>query len=242
MSGTPALEAEGKPAKAKGLSLGKKIQFVAVTAFWIVEVFASAGRWDWVRGWICTVAYLTGTSAAGLLVRRYNPDLLKARAQWRRKDTKRFDKILLSVFVPLSFLQPPVAGLDAVRFRWSSMPFWTVYAGLILFALAMTMMTWAMIVNPHAETSVRIQSDRDHKTVTAGPYRFVRHPMYVGAILMYPAMALIFGSMWALALSGLIAAVFILRTTLEDRTLRRELPGYVEFAAQTRYRLIPGVW
>jgi protein-S-isoprenylcysteine O-methyltransferase Ste14 len=108
--------------------------------------------------------------------------------------------------------------------------------------MAMALITWAMMANPHAETTVRIQTDRDHKAVTSGPYRIVRHPMYVGAILMYPAAALMFGSMWALAISGLIAILFVWRTALEDRTLRRELPGYEEFAALTRYRLIPGLW
>ena len=75
-----------------------------------------------------------------------------------------------------------------------------------------------------------------------GPYRFVRHPMYLGAIFLYPATALIFGSRWALALSGLMSALFVWRTALEDRTLRQELPGYREFAASTRYRLVPGLW
>jgi protein-S-isoprenylcysteine O-methyltransferase Ste14 len=179
---------------------------------------------------------------AGLLVHLRNPALLEARANWRRRDTKPFDKVFLSLFLPLTFLQPAVAGLDAVRYGWSSMPFATLYAGLILFAMAMTLITWAMMANPHAETTVRIQTDREHKVVTSGPYRIVRHPMYVGAILMYPAAALMFGSTWALAVSALIAILFVWRTVLEDRTLRRELPGYEEFAARTRYRLIPRLW
>jgi protein-S-isoprenylcysteine O-methyltransferase Ste14 len=99
-----------------------------------------------------------------------------------------------------------------------------------------------MMVNPYAETTVRIQIDRDQKVVTSGPYRIVRHPMYVGGILMYPGIAFILGSMWALALSASIAILMVWRTALEDRTLRGELPGYEEFAAVTRYRLIPWLW
>jgi protein-S-isoprenylcysteine O-methyltransferase Ste14 len=209
---------------------------------WIAAVFASAGRFDWNRGWICMSAWIITTAAAGLIVRRANPSLIEARANWRRKDTKVFDKVFLSVYLPLTFVQPALAGLDVVRFRWSSMPFATVYAGLVLFAFAMSLVTWAMIVNPFAETTVRIQTDRGHKPVTSGPYRIIRHPMYAGAILLYPASALMFGSMWALALSGLMAVSFVCRTALEDRTLRRELPGYEDFTAITRYRLIPGLW
>jgi protein-S-isoprenylcysteine O-methyltransferase Ste14 len=77
---------------------------------------------------------------------------------------------------------------------------------------------------------------------TGGPYRIVRHPGYVGAILYTLAMPVLLGSVWALIPAGMSAAVFIVRTHLEDRTLHDELPGYREFAGQTRYRLLPGVW
>jgi protein-S-isoprenylcysteine O-methyltransferase Ste14 len=223
-------------------SLKRIFQVLVTMGLWLLAVFVPAGRFDWKRGWICVILYVVSMFVAGLLVHRANPALFEARANWRRKDTKPFDKVFLSVFFPLTYIHPAVAGLDAVRFRWSSMPFTTVYVGIALFVSAMVLPTWAMMVNPHAESTVRLQTDRDHKPVTAGPYRFVRHPMYVGAILLYPAMSLVFGSAWALALSGVIALLFIWRTALEDRTLRRELPGYEEFANVTHYRLIPGLW
>jgi protein-S-isoprenylcysteine O-methyltransferase Ste14 len=220
------------------------IRFFVTMPLWVCAVFASAGRINWARGWIWVAAYFVGIGmvAEGLLVRRKNPALIEARRKWRRKDTKPFDKVFLSIYIPLIFLQPIVAGLDAVRFAWSCMPFVTVYVGLVLLAMAITPVTWAMMVNPHAESTVRIQTDRDHKVVSSGPYRIVRHPIYIGAILMYPAIALILGSTWALAMSGVIAILFVWRTALEDRTLRRELPGYQEFASVTRYCLVPGVW
>lgn len=242
MPDTSTTESEGKTSKTAGGSVRRKAQVLMTMGLWTAAVFVSAGRLDWIRGWICMIAWVFTTTAAGLVVRRANPSLMEARANWRRKDTKRFDKIFLSVYLPLTFVQPALAGLDVVRFRWSSMPLTTVYAGLVLFSFAMGLVTWAMAVNAHAETTVRIQTDRNHKTVTSGPYRIVRHPMYAGVILLYPASALIFGSMWALALSGVMAILFVCRTALEDRALRRELPGYEEFAAVTRYRLIPGLW
>jgi protein-S-isoprenylcysteine O-methyltransferase Ste14 len=214
-----------------------------VTAlFWWAAAFVAAGRFGWVRGWIWVATAAAGMVAGGLLVHRENPGLMAARARIRRADTKRFGKVFLALYFPLLLLQPVVAGLDAVRFGWSSMPPATVYAGLVLVVLGATPVTWALMENPYAETSVRIQSDRGQKVVTSGPYRLVRHPMYLGALLMYPGVALILGSVWALAIAGLIAILMVGRTALEDRTLRRELPGYEGFVSVTRYRLIPGVW
>jgi protein-S-isoprenylcysteine O-methyltransferase Ste14 len=144
--------------------------------------------------------------------------------------------------MPLFSIQPAVAGLDAVRYHWSSMPFEFVYVGIILFALAMVLIASVLVVNPYAESSVRIQTDRGHTVITSGPYRLVRHPMYVGSFLMNLGMPLILGSVWALVLTGVITLLFVWRTAHEDQTLRRELPGYEEYAARTRYRLLPGLW
>lgn len=242
MPTTSAIESEVKTPKPAVRSWRRMIQLLVTMVLWIAAVFVSAGRIDWVRGWIFAIIFTIVMAASGLLVQRTNPALMEARSHWRRKNTKPFDKVILSVYIPLSFFHPILAGLDAGRFGWSSMPFATVYVGLVLLAIAITPVTWAMMVNPHAENSVRIQTERDHKVVTSGPYRIVRHPMYIGAILMYPAIALILGSMWALAMSGLIAILMVWCTALEDRTLRRELPGYEEFSNLTCYRLVPGLW
>ena len=101
---------------------------------------------------------------------------------------------------------------------------------------------WAMVVNRHFEATVRIQMDRGHTTVTRGPYRVVRHPGYLGQILLYLGMPLALGSLWGFALGLLMAAVFIGRTVKEDDTLRKELKGYQEYAARVRKRLIPFIW
>ena len=234
-------QAETTPANKSG-RIKRILQVLVNMALWTAIIFISAGRLNWLRGWICVVVNVLCMTAAGIMVRLRNPGLLTARSKWRRKDTKRFDKVFLAIFVPLAFLHPAIAGLDVVHFGWSHIPFTAVYPGIALFIFAMALVTWAMVVNPHAETSVRIQTDRGHTVVSSGPYRFVRHPMYVGAILMYPGASLILGSLWAMAMAVVIAVLFIARTALEDRTLRRELPGYEEYAAVTRYRLLPGIW
>ena len=160
----------------------------------------------------------------------------------RRPDTKPFDRIFFLLFLPLMLLFPVIAGLDAARFHWSEPPEWLIYPGAVIFVLATALVTWTLAVNRHAESTVRIQVDRGHTVVSTGPYRYVRHPMYVGIIVSYSAAPMILGSVWAFAVWAAMTVLFIWRTAKEDATLQRELAGYKEFAERTRYRLLPGVW
>jgi protein-S-isoprenylcysteine O-methyltransferase Ste14 len=135
-----------------------------------------------------------------------------------------------------------VAGLD-VRFGWSPQ----ISLALQLVALAIVaagyfLGTWAMVANKFFSAVVRIQKERDHTVVTDGPYRLVRHPAYTGGVLAYLATPIMLGSLWALIPAGLTVVVLIIRTALEDKTLREELPGYDEYAQQTRHRLLPAIW
>jgi protein-S-isoprenylcysteine O-methyltransferase Ste14 len=186
--------------------------------------------------------YLVGGTAIVMIGRQYNPSLIEARKKLLHKDARRPDRVFVMAFVPLVFCQPLIAGLDAVRFRWSSMSFGFVYVGVALFALATVVVAWTMAVNPFAEGAVRIQKERGHTVVTSGPYRVVRHPLYAGEILMVVATPLVLGSAWALVITGIVIVLFVARTAWEDQTLRRELSGYEAYAARTRYRLVPGLW
>jgi protein-S-isoprenylcysteine O-methyltransferase Ste14 len=231
--------------KEADMSLGRDIrmcfQGLAVFAWWLLSLFGSAGQITWSRGWICTVFYLGALYTSRAVLKRLNPALLEHRQTAVRKDTKPFDKIFLRLFLSLTIIQPVVAGLD-IRFNGDSMPFWTVYPGIASFTISALLINWVLIKNPHAESSVRIQRDRGHTVVASGPYRFVRHPMYVGLMQLHQAMAVMLGSKWTMGLAALITILFFWRTALEDQTLRRELPGYEEYATVTRYRLMPGIW
>jgi protein-S-isoprenylcysteine O-methyltransferase Ste14 len=213
-----------------------------VAAWWCLFLFGGAGTLGWSRGWICTVLYLGGLCATKAILGRLNPELLAQRRRAIREDTKSFDRLFLRIFLFLTIVEPMVAGLDAVRFKWVPMPPWTVYPGVLSFLFSAVWIAWVLVENPHAESSVRIQRDRGHAVVASGPYRFVRHPMYVGIIQLHQAMALILGSTWTMGLATVITLLFFWRTALEDRTLRRELPGYEAYAAATRFRLMPGIW
>src|SRR5262249_14989193 len=114
--------------------------------------------------------------------------------------------------------------------------------GYLLFLLSMAVGTWVGAVNKFAEPAVRIQTERGHKVVDTGPYAIVRHPGYVAGLLLFPGVALSLGSIWALLPVGVTSLLLILRTQWEDQTLQAELPGYREYTARVRYKLIPGVW
>jgi protein-S-isoprenylcysteine O-methyltransferase Ste14 len=227
------------------MSLGRRIktffQGSTIFAWWLISLFGSAGQLTWIRGWICTVLYLGGLHTTRAVLKKLNPGLVEQRQAPIRKDTKPFDKLFLRLLLSLTIVQPIIAGLDA-RFNSAPLPFWTVYPGIGQFIASAALITWVLVKNPHAESSVRIQKDRAHTVVASGPYRFVRHPMYVGLIQLHQSMALILGSTWTMALAGLITILFLWRTALEDQTLRQELPGYEEYATVTRYRLMPGIW
>ena len=115
-------------------------------------------------------------------------------------------------------------------------------AGLVISLLGFGVFLWAMAANAFFAEGVRIQEERGHTVATGGPYRLVRHPGYVGAILSMGATPFLLGSWWALVPAGLGVGGYLLRTALEDRTLQEELPGYREYTHQTRYRLLPGIW
>jgi protein-S-isoprenylcysteine O-methyltransferase Ste14 len=225
-----------------GRSARTFLQALTIPAWWIIALFGSAGQLTWKRGWICTVLYLGAMHVSRAVLKKVSPSLLQNREKTIRKDTKPFDKIFLRSFLIFIIVLPVIAGFDVVRFRWSALPFWTTYPGIALFAASAVLITWTLAMNPHAESSVRIQNDRSHSVISSGPYRFVRHPMYVGLILLHVAMSLILGSAGTLGVSAVIALLLFWRTAFEDRTLRRELPGYEDYTSITRYRLMPGIW
>ena len=205
--------------------------------------FASAGRRDIPRAWLFFGAAFVYFVASTLALYRFNPELLIARLTLRREGSKTWDEILMRAANLMGMLLiPAVAGLDLGRYGWSSLDIIYAVPGFVLFILGAVLITWAMIVNRYFESTVRIQEDRDHEVVSTGPYRFVRHPGYLSGILWMSSVPLILGSLYTLLPVMIYSVMMILRTHLEDRTLRDELPGYAEYAERVRFRLVPWVW
>ncbi|MEE9466137.1 MAG: isoprenylcysteine carboxylmethyltransferase family protein [Candidatus Neomarinimicrobiota bacterium] len=206
-----------------------------------VLLFYSAGRLDWVMGWALVAITAIWVIANALVLIPRNPDLLAERLG-PKKGAKRWDTIMMS-FIGLAVLaRLVVAGLD-LRYGWTEgIPLGLQVAALVIAVLGYALGVWALAVNSFFSQIVRIQEERDHRVVTSGPYRFVRHPGYTGTILFELAVPVMLGSWWAFGLGVIIAILFIIRTTLEDKTLLRELAGYDDYARQTSYRLLPPIW
>ncbi len=207
-------------------------------------LFGCAGRMDLPWLWVYLGVSFVGMFGGIVPVCIVNPELVNHRGDFKKKkDTKRWDKFLMPVFGIFAFyITWVVIGLDVGRYEWSDTGLITAVVGIIGFLAGSGLLTWSMLVNTHFETTVRIQTDRNHTVITAGPYRFVRHPGYVGAILWSITAPMITHSAEGLVPAVIAAAVLVVRTVLEDRTLQKELEGYVEYTEKTRYRLLPGVW
>jgi protein-S-isoprenylcysteine O-methyltransferase Ste14 len=206
-----------------------------------VLLFAPYGGLGWRNAWLylamvlCFQLLLTGT-----LLRR-NPELINVRGGVQ-PGGKRWDLALIVVVFLLGYSSLIVASLDAGRDGWSATAPWLVGVGVALFAAGSVAIFWSMTENTHFEGTVRIQENRDHEVCSSGPYRLVRHPGYLGMVLGNLALPLALGSRAAALPIAAAVMLLILRTALEDRTLHRELRGNAEYAASTRYRLVPGVW
>jgi protein-S-isoprenylcysteine O-methyltransferase Ste14 len=207
-----------------------------------VVLFISAGKLAWANAWVyvgLVSAYLITYTAVCVKV---NPEMINSRGSFSREGTKTFDKVYAALYLPLGFTIIVICGLDAARYRWSSMPLWLTALGVVLILPAFAVGIWAMAVNPYFECSVRIQKDRGQEVITSGPYKIVRHPGYAAQVFSLIAAPLILGSWWGLMASSGLILIVIIRAVLEDRTLREGLTGYIEYATQTRYRLLPLVW
>ncbi|MBM3127210.1 MAG: isoprenylcysteine carboxylmethyltransferase family protein [Chloroflexi bacterium] len=202
----------------------------------------TAGRWDWVWGWVMVVIFVIAATMQVLLLLPTNPALLAERSKGlREKGAPLWDQIITSFAVGFLPIASWIVAALHVRFDWSPMmPLALHIAGAIVFALGWVLILWATYSNRFFTTTVRIQ--KDHAVQTGGPYRFVRHPGYVAAIVYSLATPFLLGSWWALIPMIFVPPLMILRTALEDKLLQDQLAGYKEYAARVRYRLVPGVW
>jgi protein-S-isoprenylcysteine O-methyltransferase Ste14 len=220
--------------------VGKTVLWLLFTA---ALLFVPAGTIYWPEAWILLAEFGVLGLASGLIIAKHDPALLEERMKpMVQKDQKGWDKALLPVFFVLWLVQYVVAGLDAVRFEWSHVPLWLKVVGAIGVALGMYVFHVVMRTNPFAAPVVKIQAERKHQVVSTGPYAYVRHPMYGGAMFLLFGTPLLLGSWYAVAIGVVIGLILALRAVLEEETLKRELEGYEAYAARVRYRLIPGVW
>ncbi len=236
-----AIEIE-KGSQTKKSALRWLLRETVGNLFLVALLFGIVGRLDWWNGWAMSAVYVLWSLGSVIFILPVNPMMLAERSR-PHKGSKRWDLAMVACMGIFVLITYTLACVD-IRFSWSTgFPLWVEIAGTLVAAFGYDILVlWSMIANAFFTAIVRIQSERQHTVATGGPYRFVRHPGYVGTILFHLATPFMLGSRWALIPAGLVAIILIVRTALEDRTLQNELPGYKEYADRVHYRLLPGVW
>jgi protein-S-isoprenylcysteine O-methyltransferase Ste14 len=223
---------------ARNLKTGMLIWGLAAPVLLLAVLLLAAGRLSYWQGWVYGGSSLL-LLAVNYLLLRGRPDLIQERLS-PGQGTKRWDKAYFALSTPLFFVAILLAALDAGRYRWGPrVPWWAYLLAGLVYSAGQALHLWAKATNRWFATVVRIQNDRGQEVYTSGPYRFVRHPGYLGGVLFMLATPLLLGSWLALIPQAVAAGLIVLRTYLEDRTLQAELPGYAEYARKVRHRLGP---
>lgn len=245
-SGEQTLGDRQSPPNAKDppVWVGVVKRMVTVVLFFVLNgalLFASAGQLRWIWAWVFLGICLLSMTINGSIMLRTNPETLAERG--RPEQTKAWDKLVGGLWAfSLFVVVPVVAGLD-VRFAWTgTLPVAWNAAGALLLAVGLGLAGWAMMTNAFFSTAVRIQEERGHTVCRQGPYRFVRHPGYLGFVLQSVGTPVLLGSLYGLIPGAVAAALMVLRTSLEDRMLQRELATYRDYARDVKHRLCPGLW
>ena len=214
---------------------------LAVATGFISAWFLVAGRVAWPQAWAFLAVFLGFVVMLVWRLARTDPALLRERSQPPDK-AEPWDRVVMRLYAVLLLVLMAIVALDGGRFRWSVVPSWAQSVGWILFILCGAIVWQVSTQNAYLSRYARIQADRGQTVVRDGAYGHVRHPMYLGIILLFLGLPLIFGSWWSYGPSLLIVCLFVYRTHREDGMLQDGLAGYPDYAQDIRYRLVPGVW
>jgi protein-S-isoprenylcysteine O-methyltransferase Ste14 len=225
-----------KQAKSHGMLL---LRSVLLFGFIICLTFLCAGRLDYWQGWVYNGSNIVFLILSYLLLPR---ELVEERLD-PKEGMKKWDKIFYMISTPVYLATLIICVLDGGRFDWKpriSIP--VIIIGIVLYITGQAIILWAKSSNRFFSSVVRIQTDRGQTVCKEGPYRFVRHPGYMGGLIYAIVSPLVLNSFWGLFPTIISIVITILRTSLEDETLQKELPGYLEYTKEVKYRLLPGIW
>jgi protein-S-isoprenylcysteine O-methyltransferase Ste14 len=219
------------------------IQNIAFMGFLGLLLFLPAGTLAWPQAWVFLALFDGCCVAFGLWLRKTDPGLLAERMKSPiGADQKPRDRaVIVAIMVGLAGWLVFIA-LDARRFAWSHAPLWAQVLGAALVVVAFYAWTGVLRANSFAVTTVRLQPERGQTVISTGPYAIVRHPMYAYTPLLLVGTSLLLGSLWGLVGVVLLIPLLATRALSEETMLINGLPGYREYAAKVRFRLLPGVW
>ena len=203
-----------------------------------------SGDWLWIEGWIFNIWFMALCATVIIYLYRKDPALLAER--YKKPGTanqKGWDKYVVYGLVLAFTLWIVIMPLDARRYGWSpEIPIWLKIMGGIALLVSSFLFYRSYVDNTFLSPLVRVQTDRKQRVVSTGVYGFVRHPMYLGGILMFIAVPHLLGSLYGDIIGWLISFLIVARIIGEERLLVKELEGYADYKKKVKYRLIPFVW
>lgn len=203
--------------------------------------FLPAGTFAWPAAWAAIGTLVLGLVGTLVALWRADPAALAARSTGFKSGTKKWDYWIAGAMLVAMVLVAPAAGLE-FRASGRSLPVPVMAIGHLLLIASIGLIAWAQVANPFFEPGVRIQTERGHKVVEAGPYAHIRHPGYLGGSLFALGLALALGSLAALGPAFVAIGLLAYRTVREDETLIAELPGYAGYTGRVRARWVPRLW
>jgi len=213
------------------------LRLVFMPVMWGSLLFLPAGSFGFWQGWVyftITLAFILST--LGYLYRN-DPQLIERRL--RRDETVREQKLIMKLIAAIMLIAFLLPGFDH-RFGWSHLPLWLTILSQAFVLGGYLMIFWTLKSNSFAASTIRVEAGQ--RVISTGPYRLVRHPMYLGVDVWLLSTPVALGSYFALPVFALLIPLIVVRLLNEEKVLRQELPGYSDYCLHTRYRLVPYLW
>lgn len=218
------------------------LQLVAVFLVFAFALFLPAGTLAWPAGWIFLILFFGSMLFIYAWLYLHNPGLLRERTHLWTTDQQAWDKILFPVLLAFFLAWLVLMPLDAVRFHWSALPVWLQASGALLLFFSFYLLFMTFRENAYLSPVIRIQEERGQTVISTGPYHYVRHPMYCAILLLILGTSLLLGSAYGILLGLAGIALLARRAVLEERALEKAFPGYRDYQARVKYRLVPYIW
>ncbi|WP_066899929.1 methyltransferase family protein [Mycolicibacterium houstonense] len=203
-------------------------------------LFVPAGTFDYWQAWVFLTVYSVMAILSTVYLLRRDKAVVERRMRVGQKSESRpVQKAIIGVIAVMSIALPVFCGLDH-RFGWSPVPTVVSWIGNVMFAIGLVVTIFTIVQNSYASANITVESEQ--KLVSTGLYGLVRHPMYMGALLMVAGMPLALGSWWGLAVLIPVLIIYTFRIQDEEKLLRQQLAGYGEYTQKVHYRLVPLVW
>lgn len=216
------------------------LMFLATIVMLGLFLFVPAGSLNFWQAWVYSIVFLVSSAVITFYIWKNDPALLERRSEIGVVEEKEKTQKIIQGFAYIGFILILVIPALDHRFGWSHVPFFIVIFGDILVIAGLYLYFLVLKENTFASATIEITTDQ--KVITTGPYSIVRHPMYLGALIMLFGTPLALGSWWSLVVVVLYVFALVTRIRDEEKFLSKNLQGYDEYRQKVRYRLIPLLW